>query len=406
MKNVIRAATILLLFIYLIPSHFIETHNLKMIIMVVYGSICAVLFTLSIASHTNRISRHAAIEKTIATACMIITIIIAIRCLTTETFYSSGYKFITIIILIYSGNELSKQTNAYKIVNDITSIIYIYVIGLAFAVIFLGQETLLQRKGAGGLFTRLDFTGSVTLMAVVSTLVILLAINRIHKENRRLQCVWHATSLISALYLLFLGASRQSLLILLISTGLVFLSGKWSSRRDVIIKLRCLGLFALFVMSFIIFTIFVNDSLYIRIFDNQLDFTSGRLNSITMWIDEMNQHGGPLGFGYIRLNVIEEIEFLWPHNEFIRFYIEGGLLGLVIMILLLCDIALNARVAFKTKPGNNVRYFTVSIVSVMLVQLNLDNFIHNIYGGSFYFFLLSICGNTLAAEYKVASTST
>lgn len=401
MQLMIRSAIILMLALYLTPSEIIETLQIRTYTNILFATACSLLLALSVASIKRYSAPFSTLEKVIAVACTSITILIGLICMSKGSFYIEGYKFFTIFMLIFVGHEISRSADAHKIINDVNFFLFLYVIGLSLIVIIAGQEELLKEKGAGGHYTRLDFTGSVTLMAVTSALAALSAIHSIRKEKKIVNITWKIAALLSAMYLILLAASRQSILIFLLYAVIIFSFGGWRKIGDFYQKLRIIGLLISGVVSFFLFSIFINDSLYIRIFENPSgDYTSGRLSSISMWLDEMNNRGGALGFGYVRNNTVQEIEFLWPHNEFFRFYIEGGILGLLIIILLLGYVLFTLRLALTSQNHIEIRYFMVAITSVMLVELNLDNFIHDIYGSSFYFLLLSIFANKLIFDKR------
>jgi O-antigen ligase len=139
---------------------------------------------------------------------------------------------------------------------------------------------------------------------------------------------------------------------------------------------------------FYLFSYFIENSLYIRIFDNEENFSSGRFDSIQFWYTVFKDKG-VLGFGYIINNtslfVIES-----PHNEFLRFYFEGGLPGLVFIIIIFIYLIKCLSQIQKSHIDNQLKVLSILFFSVILGQSLLNNIFNDIYRLFLYMFFLVI----------------
>jgi len=96
------------------------------------------------------------------------------------------------------------------------------------------------------------------------------------------------------------------------------------------------------IVLFVGYTIFISESFWLRIISaDQDDYSSGRLHSIEHWLNIAASHPMGIGAGGVRELLNEGRPYLngtdlleWPHNEFVRYYLESGPLGLTLVCLL------------------------------------------------------------------------
>lgn len=310
------------------------------------------------------------------------------------TLYLEGYKFFIIFIMIFASSEISKVVPTAKLLVDCQKILSLYTLSIFTFIIATGLQSVLTPTGAGGIYTRLNVTGSVTSLGISAVTSVMLSLPRLKSEARITTKLLALITSIAAIYIMMLCASRQTLLILAIFSLIHLISGNITNRRELIRKLEIFFAITLSLTIFLIFSIFVNNSMFIRLFENpSSDYSSGRFSSITTWLKKMDETGAPLGLGHIRNNVVEEIELLWPHNEIIRFYIEAGIPGSIIILTLIIYGAIATLRTLKSSTPLIVKNTAIALFSVMIVQINLDNFINNIFLSAPIFLILSICAN-------------
>jgi len=386
--NFFRILVILLIVIGLIPPVIIDLLDARNILNGNFLAICGLLFAGGIIL-TERQSPFCVFEKGLAASGIALSLSVGFINYYQGTFYPEGYKFILLFLVIFVGKELTRLLPVENIVSDYSLILGIFVIAVFGASALISQDNILKEVGPGGMYERLDVTGSVTTLAIFATIFLLTA-PAILSSCRNLPIkALHLLAVCAALYLLLFSASRQSILIILSYLLILFLAG--NERLTRFYRTKILTLLFVGTIIFSLFTIFINNSFYIRMFENPSeDYSSGRLNSIYLWLEEMEQNGSPLGFGYIHTHTIPEIELLWPHNEFARFYFEGGVIGVGILLLLFVYTFVVLRIVLHNQLPQAVRLVVTVIVSVMFVQLMLENMFHHIYRTTFWFLLLSL----------------
>ena len=392
-ENIFRFIFISIGVIHFIPSAFIDLIQIRSYLNAAFLFLCLIII-ISGFFNFKKVGRFCLFEKSLAIVCLLITVFLALYNHSEGSFYIEGYKFAVIFLLIFFGAETYGEMSASKIFSDFTYLFSFYSILLVFILIYSGQEDLIRPIGPGGLYTRLDFTGSVTTMCVSAAIAMLLGINNFFGRSSVFHKLFFLVTILSSGYLILLGASRQVLLILIVFMAIKFLSGNWLSKKMLDVRMKIIALASISFVAFALFTIFVNDSFYIRIFDNPSgNYTSGRLYSMNLWFEEKQQHGDFLGFGYIRNNIIQEMELLFPHDEFIRFFLEGGKLGLFLPFALLIYSTIILKISIYNGADSNVKDIIAVIYSIILVETNLDNFYHNIFFSTLLLSILSLAGH-------------
>ncbi len=400
MNSIIRTILVSITLMYLVPAALIELTNLRAVVNSLFLACCTALCAFGLLT-LKKSKDFALFEKLIGSTGIIITLILSAKNALSSTFYIEGYKFLLIFILIFFGSELSKAISASRIIKDLSLVLSLYTCLLITFFIITGADNLIRPVGAGEIYTRLDITGSVTIMAISSTISLLL-ISSLAMRTRSL-IIRIALFLIAftAGYLILLSASRQAILVIVVYATLQLLSGKLLNRKVIIRRASILGAALASILLFTAYTAFINDSLYVRIFENPTeDYSSGRLNSVNLWLSEMHEHGGPLGFGHIRNNTIQEIELLWPHNEFLRFYIEGGIPGAFLTFLMLIYAISTLRFSMRPNEPSLEKNLTLIIFSVFIVQMSVENFINNTFLSTLCFLLLSICTHSTISQQR------
>jgi len=123
---------------------------------------------------------------------------------------------------------------------------------------------------------------------------------------------------------------------------------------------------------------------------NSDDVMSGRGVSVLFWLDKSSTIFGGLGLGYIAQygelygGILETYEN-FPHNEYIRFYIEGGILGLVFIVTLLFVFFKLCFEIIKNDENNLRAIYVSAFFSVVFIMSIFDNLFFDMYKSNFYY---------------------
>ena len=158
------------------------------------------------------------------------------------------------------------------------------------------------------------------------------------------------------------------------------------------------------LLVFMLYTNFVDSNLYYRLF--QLDsenLSSGRFESTLHWLNLSSEKYGGLGLGFISMysqsvgGYVAHFEN-FPHNEFVRFYVEGGILG-VFLVCFLVFFILNKSLKMVLNDNNNLRStFSMAIFSIILVMSMLDNLFFDMYKSNFYYLMICLLSVSYTKE--------
>jgi O-antigen ligase len=112
------------------------------------------------------------------------------------------------------------------------------------------------------------------------------------------------------------------------------------------------------------------------------DYGSGRLPSVAYWLGLAGERPFGLGFGAVREMLAEIKPWLdgastleWPHNEFVRLYVEAGPLGLGFALVLVVALARTALRAAARDPGGDPvrRTLMLAIAADVVAESCLQN---------------------------------
>ncbi len=203
---------------------------------------------------------------------------------------------------------------------------------------------------------RYDPTGSVVMHSSLSLIHLIVALARLGQSlspGARLATL--ALGCMS-LSMVFLTATRTALLTLAIFAVLQLLT---SARPDLALRRLVAAALGL-ALAFASWTLLINDSFWLRLIGAQGDFSSGRWDSIGRWLALAGDHPFGLGLGAVREQLVDSRPALgadtyleWPHNEFVRLYVEAGPPGFLFVVLLLAVLTRRAIRAARIEadPG-------------------------------------------------------
>lgn len=309
------------------------------------------------------------------------------------------YKLALPIIVFLLAFNIRSAIHSIDITWMFWVLLTVYMIA-TFLLFALGSQFVSIRGTDGHL--RYDLTGSIVTHASLCMLALVvgstLAINA-HGGSR---IVFASVATIAAL-MVMLTATRTSIATLLIFALLAMIAGP--ARLSLTKKLIVAATIAVLIFS--AYTIIVSDAFFLRLFASTgIDYSSGRFHSIVHWIGlglEKPIFGH--GIGFVREMLadgrpqIDEGRLLeWPHNEFVRFYVEGGTVGLVTIVTLVVYILAKAVRRAPSVPPE-ARVLTLMIAADMLAQCLLQNYFNTIYHASVLLMVFAVLtGDTTAPQ--------
>jgi hypothetical protein len=288
------------------------------------------------------------------------------------------WKILLVLLVLLTGPELARALSPPDVVELTTRLLGLYVV-LSGLYLCTGEPSLFARGHDG--IDRWDVTGSLVTHASLCVLYLVLAGERLLVCRSLGARAWFATTGAVALVMLFLSGTRTTLLvlILLFAFHLITLPRSSRSLRSWLPVVLALPLFAFF-------TLFVSDTLWLRLVGANGDFTSGRGHSLPWWIGRALDHPTGLGVGAVRRMfgterpAIEGGQLLeWPHNELVRFWVEGGWLGLLFVSLLVFGLFARTLHFARRSPCPRARLLALAVIADLLAQSLLQNYFNNIY---------------------------
>lgn|GEM_PF-2245894 len=245
---------------------------------------------------------------------------------------------------------------------------------------------------------RVDITGSVVLHAALCTIIALAlaaALPRVPTIGAR---IGMALLLGAACWMVMLTGTRSPLLTILFFVVLWAATGRLGD----LARPRLLGAALVAVSAFLLMSFLASDAIWSRLADlGQDHYSSGRWPSIHHWLATAAGQPFGLGIGAVRTTleggrpVIAGGNLLeWPHNEFVRFFVEAGALGLMLVLVVVGEALRRARRRALVTADPVERALVLAIAADMLVQCLLQNYFNSVYHATVMLLLLGM----LAAE--------
>ena len=240
---------------------------------------------------------------------------------------------------------------------------------------------------------RYDPTGSVVMHSSLSLIHLIMALTRLSQPlPARVRLATLALGAMS-LSMVFQTATRTALLTLVIFAVLHLATTQRPSRACYRLGAAALGL----GLAFTLWTIGVNDSFYLRLTGGQNDYSSGRWSSLAHWLTVAGDHPWGLGLGAVRellANGRPELDgsalLEWPHNEFVRFWVEAGPIGLLFVVLLLALLLRRALRAARIERDPVMRALILAIAADLLAEACLQNLLNAVYHATVLILILSL----------------
>ena len=271
-----------------------------------------------------------------------------------------------------------------------------YIIATTVAALAAPSTTVLRGVAA---HVRVDVTGSVVLHASLATIIALVTAAALAQPRSALRRALLLLVLAAAAWMVMLTGTRSAVLTLVVFAALWLSAG----RLPELARPRVLGLAMVALALFFLLSLLVSDSLWSRLIElGRTNYSSGRWPAIQHWLTLGASRPFGLGLGAIRQLLAggrPEIAgghlLEWPHNELIRFYVEGGVLGVVLVLVLIFEVIRRARRRAKATSDPVERVIVLAIAADMLVQCLLQNYFNSVYHATV---LLMILGMLAAAD--------
>jgi O-antigen ligase len=294
------------------------------------------------------------------------------------------------LLVLLAAPNLARSLGPVELGRFAWRLLSVYVVITCFYQ-FVAEPTVVAHGYAG--IVRYDPTGSVVMHSSLSLIHLVMARARLSQPlppRARLATIALGGMSLS---MVFLTATRTALLTLAVLAVLHLATTPQPG-----LAWRRLGAAALgLALAFTLWTLVVNDSFYLRLSGGQDDFSSGRWTSIAHWLALAGDRPWGLGLGAVRdllaggrpeLNGTDLLE--WPHNEFVRFWVEAGPIGLLFVVLLLALLVRRALRAARVEPDPVLRALMLAIAADLLAEACLQNLLNAVYHATVLILMLSL----------------
>ncbi|MFO1038684.1 MAG: O-antigen ligase family protein [Geminicoccaceae bacterium] len=310
------------------------------------------------------------------------------------------YKIVLPILVILAAPNLVRSFDGTDFVLFVWRLLAVYVTG-TFLYQTLAEPAVVARGYEG--IVRYDPTGSVVMHSSLSLIALVLAAARFPTVTGRDRIV---TAVVAAMALgmLLLSASRTTLAALFFYACLAWIVApdRGTQLRRNLLVLGCIAL----VLG--IGSLLVSDSLVLRLIGvGNDDYSSGRWVSIRQWLSMLADRPMGLGLGAVREKLADgrpEIDgdslLEWPHNEFVRFLVEAGPLGLLLVACLVAQLLGTALRAADLDDDPVRRTLILIVAADILAECCLQNFFNAIYHATVLILVLTIAAALVRSQHR------
>jgi O-antigen ligase len=230
---------------------------------------------------------------------------------------------------------------------------------------------------------RVDITGSVVLHASLCTITALVAAAALSRPRGRLLRLGAALTLAAAAWMVMLTGTRSALMAL----GFFVLLWACTGRAADLTRPRAIGLGLLALAAFLLLSLLASDTIWSRLVALGHDsYSSGRGPSLRHWLALAAGEPFGLGIGAVRHLLAQGRPTIagghlleWPHNEFVRFYVEGGVLGFTLVLVVVGDVVRRAARRARVTADPVERVLLLALAADLLTQCLLQNYFNSVY---------------------------
>lgn len=305
-------------------------------------------------------------------------------------------KVVLPLLVVLNADNLARDFTAKELSRFVWRLLSAYV---AFTFLYqLVAEPAAVSRGYEGI-VRYDPTGSVVMHSSLSLIHLVMVAARLTGPLSFGACVPTLALGFMSLAMVFMTGTRTALvtIVLFMLMLLATASNRVAAMRAILLGGVALG------TAFAGYTLLIDGSFYLRLSGGQEDFSSGRWSSIIHWLTLMGDHPWGLGLGAVREMLADGRPALdgtalleWPHNELVRFYIEGGPFGLLFVVLLLALLVRRALRAAALTDDPCRRATMLVIAADLVAESMFQNLFNAVYHATVLILILSL---TIATSF-------
>ncbi|MGF1475898.1 MAG: O-antigen ligase family protein [Geminicoccaceae bacterium] len=368
--------------------------------MVVFTCVFAALLMAALTAHPRIASRDQAGPGLL----LILLVFIAFADMLQGGLEPKGYKILLPVAALLFAANLAENLDAARLTRLITGLLTGYV--LISALLLVTGQVAGGARGFGGVL-RYDVSGSIVQHASLCTLGFLLVGYRsITSPSLAVKTVGIAVALV-AIGLALLTGTRT----IVMTLTLVAAMGLMQSRKPVRASIALLAALGASAIAFALYTRLVSESFWLRLtgaIDG--DYSSGRLHSLGHWLGQATDHPFGLGLGAIRDTFADGRTMLpdgtlleWPHNEVVRFFAEGGWLGLAFILVLLLVIIGRGLAVARRHEDPHVRLAALALSADIAAGSLLQNYFNAVYGATPLILFIAVAHAELSGRKNAAA---
>ena len=383
-----------------LSSSMAQAHGLESLRVVAFSAVIGLLASSSMLSRPRLSARDRDVPMLLLTLFLLLALANLAR-----PFDPLDYKILLLLIAVLAAPDIAAALGETDVPRLVLLLLGLYL--LASLLLLDLREPGEVVRGVAGV-RRVDVSGSLVTHSSLSLLALLLIGTRITQTARPLERALLLSLAALALAFLFLAATRTTIL-----TFLLWLLFDLRTRPAGSRGRRFLRLLLPAVLLFALFTWLVSDALWLRLTSAVGgDYSSGRLHSLAWWLSTALDHPFGLGLGAVRQTLAVGRPWLdgqrqleWPHNEFVRFFVEGGWLGLALIVVLVGWLTHRALQVARVTPDPLARSLALALIADLIAQSLLQNYFNAIYQATVAVLLLCILAEREHARSRAAEMS-
>jgi len=301
------------------------------------------------------------------------------------------YKILLPILALLVAPNLRAALGDLAVVRVVLLAGGLYVLATAAGAMLVPATATLRNVAE---HVRIDLTGSVVLHASLCTIVAVAAFAACAACRRPWRRLVLALVVIAAACMVLLTGTRTALVTLFILAVLAILSGAWQP----LARPRALGLGLAALGGLVLLSTLLGDTLWARLVElDRADYSSGRWPSIGHWLALSGGAPFGLGMGTIRATLAAGRPLIgdgqpleWPHNELVRFYVEAGVPGVVLVLLLLGEVTRLALRRARLTGDPAERALVLVIAADLWAQCLFQNYFNGVYQATVLMLLVGV----------------
>ncbi len=301
------------------------------------------------------------------------------------------YRIVLPILALLVAPNLRAALGELAIVRVVLLAGGLYVLATAAGAVLVPSAATLRNVAE---HVRIDVTGSVVLHASLCTIIAVVALAGCAAGGRGMRRLLLALVVVVAACMVLLTGTRTALATLIILAVLATMSGTWrplARPRTLTLGLAAVGGVALL-------SALVGDTLWTRLVElDRADYSSGRWPSILHWLALSGGAPFGLGMGTIRVTLAAGRPFIgdgqlleWPHNELVRFYVEAGVPGVMLVLLLLGEVTRLAVRQARVTGDSAERALVLVIAADLWAQCLFQNYFNGVYQATVLVLLVGV----------------